>query len=91
MFVRRLRKRDAKHAPSPSAWGGTPNDEALPELLSHVDTAADLGRKHPYRCRVSQTRHLDDACGARPGLPAERYGTLDGSVEERTREPPEPS
>ena len=65
--------------------------EALPELLSHVDTAADLDRKHPYRCGVSQTPHLDDACGARPGLPAERYGTLDGSVEERTREPPEPS
>jgi hypothetical protein len=76
-----------------SRWGSDMlgRREGLPELLSHVDTAAHVGRKPVYRCRVSQTRHFDDACGARPGLPAERYGTLDGYDDERTRETPQPS
>jgi hypothetical protein len=40
---------------------------------------------------MSRTRRLGDTCGARQGLPAERYGTLDGYDEERTRWPPQPS
>ena len=40
-------------------------------------------------CRVSPTRRLGHACGARAGPPAERDGTLNGCDEERTREPPQ--
>jgi hypothetical protein len=40
MLVRRLRERDGKHAPSPSAWVGTPNDEGLPENSPHDCRAA---------------------------------------------------
>src|SRR5918995_7362002 len=66
------------HPHQSSAWVGTPNDEGFPELLSHVATAAHLGRRRPYRCRVSQTRHFGHAWSARPGLPAGRCGTLGG-------------
>jgi hypothetical protein len=77
---------DGRHSPGlqPSAWVATPNDEGLPELLPHVDTAAHLGRKYPprvpgvpdpasrrVRCPARSSRRvLGDACRLRRGANA---------------------
>ena len=49
---RRLGRADSEPL-QPSAWVGTPNEEALPELLSHVDTPADLHRTESGSRRAS--------------------------------------
>jgi hypothetical protein len=73
MFVRRLRKRDWKHAPSPSAWVGTPNDEALPLLptLAGGRRRPTSGQCDPLSDRSGRTADSVES-GAYPGVKLRR-------------------
>ena len=67
--LRRLVAGFLRMAPDGAIVGEVRDREGFPELLSHVDIDAHLGRKPPYRCRVSHTRHFGHAWSTRPGLP----------------------